>query len=768
MLVPNGEPKSIISIEEHGEENVMRGDSDMSLIKGLGHGLLAETLSRLDKAPKNIESLDFETKDSAQFTEYELSLSRKDRKIRAGVRWVLLAFAGISTGLVAVSIDVCVEFLFETRYQMMNAVGDESLHVQALIFVLPCLLLASVAALLVCFVEPLAAGSGIPEVKCFLNGVDLPNVVSWRTLLAKAPGVMCSVSAGLPCGQEGPMIHSGAILGSLFSKSAIGKVFGPYRAMVETRDMVVAGAAAGVAAAFGAPIGGVLFAIEEGATHWNVRIMMRTFWCCMCALFTLRFMQVGIEGKDTWGTLGGAAPLSFGFWERSSYKVWELPIFMLMAMVGGLMGALFNHSNTLLTQWRMRHVGPVGLKRWSEALFVTLCIALLHFYIPVCSTQSVEFEKFDHTNALYWRTGGTAIRSLFHDEEQFDHFGLVLFGVTQFVLACWTYGMGVPSGLFVPSLLIGAVFGRLVGDMVNAIPALAGCAHPGAYALVGATAMLSGMARITISLSVILIEATGDTQWALPIFVTVMVAKWTGDWFTIGLYDIHIELKHVPMLEPFPETAMVALNARDVMSRNVMTLNKVEKVQDLLKILESCSHHGFPVIDPKNKKFLGTLQREMIHRVLYYGYDHGVYQPSGVPLQQPPPMVPYEHSIFSKKAIRLKQYPTLEKIKAQLSTDDFDKSIDLKPYLNRGCFTVPERASMARVYTFFRTMGLRHLPVVNQNGIVSGIITRKDLIIPGGSHASSASATTAPRSSVVGSRRASILSVASDSGDEAP
>merc|ERR1712241_226088 len=102
----------------------------------------------------------------------------------------------------------------------------------------------------------------------------------------------------------------------------------------------------------------------------------------------------------------------------------------------------------------------------------------------------------------------------------------------------------------------------------------------------------------------------------------------------------------------------------------------------------------------------------------------------------------------------------LEKIKAQMSEDDYNKLIDLKPYLNRGCYTVQERSSLSRVYTFFRTMGLRHLPVVNRSGNVTGIITRKDLIIPADvkgrstvreSSCSQASATTY-------NRRASILS----------
>lgn len=95
----------------------------------------------------------------------------------------------------------------------------------------------------------------------------------------------------------------------------------------------------------------------------------------------------------------------------------------------------------------------------------------------------------------------------------------------------------------------------------------------GVYALMGATAALSGMARITVSLAVILMEASGTVNWALPIFVVTMCSKWAGDVFTIGLYDIHIELKKVPLLHPSPEKQMLTLQAQDVMTRSITSFN---------------------------------------------------------------------------------------------------------------------------------------------------------------------------------------------------
>ena len=116
-------------------------------------------------------------------------------------------------------------------------------------------------------VEPVSAGSGIPEVKCYLNGINIPRIVRVRTLACKALGVLFSVAGGLPVGKEGPMIHSGSVIAAALAQGTRStSAFGlntrilEFRTDPEKRDFVACGAAAGVATAFGAPIGGVLFA----------------------------------------------------------------------------------------------------------------------------------------------------------------------------------------------------------------------------------------------------------------------------------------------------------------------------------------------------------------------------------------------------------------------------------------------------------------------------------------------------------------------------
>merc|ERR1719150_75682 len=104
------------------------------------------------------------------------------------------------------------------------------------------------------------------------------------------------------------MIHSGAIVGAQAAKANAGPLVAPYRRTYEARDLTAAGAAAGVAAAFGAPIGGVLFAVEEGATHMNPIILVRSFVCASFAALTVRFFSGPWEGTLPLGFLGTETP----------------------------------------------------------------------------------------------------------------------------------------------------------------------------------------------------------------------------------------------------------------------------------------------------------------------------------------------------------------------------------------------------------------------------------------------------------------------------
>ncbi len=134
---------------------------------------------------------------------------------------------------------------------------------------------------------------------------------------------------------------------------------------------------------------------------------------------------------------------------------------------------------------------------------------------------------------LFYTTPQLALRQLFHStgDESFSLTTLAVFCFVYFLLACWTYGTSVPSGIFVPSLLIGAAYGRIVGEVVGYLAPSWGIfpgtksvinitsliLATGSFALIGAATMMGGVTRMTMSLTVMLIEATND--------ITVSVAQ---------------------------------------------------------------------------------------------------------------------------------------------------------------------------------------------------------------------------------------------------
>lgn len=278
-----------------------------------------------------------------------------------------------------------------------------------------------------------------------------------------------------------------------------------------------------------------------------------------------------------------------------------------------------------------------------------------------------------------------------------------------------------------PSLLSGAAFGRLVGQLVQEPFGLVfddngSTSNPGFYALIGATAMLAGMARITLSLAVILMEASGVVDFALPIFVTTLFSKWTGDMFNLGIYDVHIELKHVPLLEAKPSKELFNLTAKNVMTQNVTTFKEVESVRDIFHVLGSCRHHGFAVVKD-DLFFTGLIKKETLLQVLWRGKAYDVFQHPSTDLRDPAPFVPFNVERTQR---------SIPDIVKTLEPEDYDKLVDLRPYVNEGCYRVNEDTVLSRVYKLFRSMGLRHLPVVTRTGRLRGLITRKDLILAEG------------------------------------
>uniref|UniRef100_A0A8V0YYW0 Chloride channel protein n=1 Tax=Gallus gallus TaxID=9031 RepID=A0A8V0YYW0_CHICK len=655
------------------------------------------------------ESLDYDNSENQLFLEEERRINHAAFRTVEIKRWVICAMIGILTGLVACFIDIVVENLAGLKYRVVKDNIDKFTEKGGLSFSL--LLWATlnasvvmVGSVIVAFIEPVAAGSGIPQIKCYLNGVKIPHVVRLKTLVIKVCGVILSVVGGLAVGKEGPMIHSGAVIAAGISQGRSTslkrdfKIFEYFRRDTEKRDFVSAGAAAGVSAAFGAPVGGVLFSLEEGASFWN------------------QFL--------TWRI-------------KMGYTIQEIPIFIFMGVVGGILGALFNALNYWLTMFRIRYIHRPCLQV-IEAMLVAAVTAAVGFVMIYCSRDcqpiqgsSVAYPlqlfcadgEYNSMATAFFNTPEKSVVNLFHDPPgSYNPMTLGMFTLMYFFLACWTYGLTVSAGVFIPSLLIGAAWGRLFGISLSYLSKGSIWADPGKYALMGAAAQLGGIVRMTLSLTVIMMEATGNVTYGFPIMLVLMTAKIVGDYFVEGLYDMHIQLQSVPFLHWEAPVTSHSLTAREVMSTPVTCLRRIERVGTVVDILSdtSSNHNGFPVVESNpNTTQVAGLRGLILRSQLIVLLKHKVF-------------VERANLNLVQRRLKLKDfrdaYPRFPPIQSiHVSQDERECMIDLSEFMNPSPYTVPQEASLPRVFKLFRALGLRHLVVVNNHNEVVGMVTRKDL-----------------------------------------
>jgi len=314
----------------------------------------------------------------------------------------------------------------------------------------------------------------------------------------------------------------------------------------------------------------------------------------------------------------------------------ELPFFGLIGIIGGILGAGFNALNTMVSIHRLKMKNS-GRKRCSvlHCILIACVITTTNVvtsYVgrgdcveigqcqngtTVNGTQSTfDWENgtvrflcpegsFSPVATMSFGSSEVAIKYLFHSSPV-DHCGpsvqsMVWYGIAYFLMACFVYGLPIPSGLFVPGILSGAIYGRVAGTALVSLLSFQRHASIGTYALVGAASMLGGISRLCIALTVILVECTGDIQLTVPLTVAVLFARWSANLFNEGLYDIHIELNKFPFLPYAPPRETSTLRVSSVMTRDPMVLRPIERVGTIVDLLSGTSHNAFPVVTYREK-----------------------------------------------------------------------------------------------------------------------------------------------------------------------
>ena len=147
---------------------------------------------------------------------------------------------------------------------------------------------------------PHSRGSGLPQLIAYLNGVKIHGFTSLRVLVAKLMGTCFALGGGFYIGPEGPIIHSGACVGKLLLRSlcrlsrvpGLPATWAHFRNDLDERDFVAIGAGAGVAAAFMAPVSGIIFVVEEASTHFSLALLWRAFFAAITAIWAAHWIDL--------------------------------------------------------------------------------------------------------------------------------------------------------------------------------------------------------------------------------------------------------------------------------------------------------------------------------------------------------------------------------------------------------------------------------------------------------------------------------------------
>jgi len=417
------------------------------------------------------------------------------------------------------------------------------------------------AGFLVERVAPETSGSGIPQVKAVLARV--PMALDLRVALVKLVSGILALGSGLFLGREGPTVQLGAALAAQLSHWLP-------TSPDHRRQMIAAGAGAGLAAAFNAPLAGTLFVVEELLQDLSGLTLGTAILASFIGAVVSRLL--GGHGLDL--NLDLVAP-------QTSFFVQEIPFYLVLGVLAGLLGGLFNRG--VLVSLNLNRLLPLGLpgKVGLAGLISGLVVSLL----PLSFRNNAGLQEILITGEAGWQTTAIAF-------------------VAQFVLTLVAYGSGAPGGIFAPTLILGAALGYLVGVCEYNLLEMS---LPVTYALAGMGTFFSAVARVPITAIVIVFEMTADFNLVLPLMIGCVVAYLVAEQTAKGsIYDRLLKRQGIYLEAQTSDSGLLAkLTAAEVMQRRVETLSSQLPLEEVVQAFSRSQHRGFPVID--GEKLVGII-----------------------------------------------------------------------------------------------------------------------------------------------------------------
>ena len=326
-----------------------------------------------------------------------------------------------------------------------------------------------------------AQGSGIPQTIAALHTDDpalRQRLLSLRIAAGKVALTLLALLSGASIGREGPTVQVGAALMYALNR------FNPVTQREFGRGLILAGSAAGVAAAFNTPLAGVVFAIEEMSRSYEAR----TSGTVLTAVIVAGIASIALLGNYTY----------FGHTPASLQKFDDWAAVLLCGLTGGLLGGLF--SRIVIAAGRgfsgrfgdLMRLHPIALAALGGVVLALIGIL---------------------THGSTFGTGYQQARSLVEGSAELP----VTYGVLKLLATLTSFLLGIPGGIFAPSLSIGAGLGENLSMLVPYAPA-------GAVVILGAVAYFAGVIQAPITAFVIVMEMTDDHAMLVPLMATALVA----------------------------------------------------------------------------------------------------------------------------------------------------------------------------------------------------------------------------------------------------
>ena len=434
--------------------------------------------------------------------------------------------------------------------------------------------------LLVHHLSPESKGHGVSEVieAVAVHGGRIPaSVAIWKSLTAAI-----TIGSGGSVGREGPVVQVGSSVGS-----AIGQALEFSRSNLLV--LVGAGAAAGIAGSFNAPIAGAMFAVEIILLDFGVRTFTPIVLASVTAVITSQSLIGGVQEivRPTYEMVTGL----------------EIFAYAVMGVLAGFVCLLYVRALHFGEEAFAGHrLGRFG--KWLAALPPPVKPAVGGFLLGALGLLLPR--------AL--GTGYETMNAALIGELSLGMLVAMLFG--KMIATSLTLGSGGSGGSFFPAMVLGSMLGGAFGTVIHAI-APAYTAVPGAYALVGMGALIAGSTLAPLTGIVMLFELTGNYEIILPLMVTcvissTMVHRLLGE----SIYTVKLSARGISVRSHREQVVLRSLPVGEAMTTELATVPETMAFKDILELLTTTTYSTFPVVDANNALY-GLISVQDVRGILY-------------------------------------------------------------------------------------------------------------------------------------------------------